>query len=63
MAKMKKNQKKFNVAVVGVTGVVGESMLECLLKRKFPVDELRVMASHRSAAKKIKWGRRTLSVI
>ncbi|MBN1257481.1 MAG: aspartate-semialdehyde dehydrogenase [Planctomycetes bacterium] len=62
MAK-KKNKKKLNIAVVGVTGVVGESMLECLLKRRFPVDELRVMASHRSAGKKIKWGNRNLTVI
>jgi aspartate-semialdehyde dehydrogenase len=56
-------KKKLNVAVVGVTGVVGEAMLECLRKRRFPIDELRVMASHRSAGKQVKWGRRTLTVI
>ena len=63
MAKKKTKKKQFNVAVVGVTGVVGESMLECLAKRRFPVDELRIMASHRSAGKKIKWRNRKLTVI
>ncbi len=42
-----------NVAVVGVTGVVGQEMLNCLEQRNFPVGELRVMASERSAGKKI----------
>lgn len=42
-----------NVAVVGVTGVVGQEMLNCLEKCNFPVGELRVMASARSAGKKI----------
>ena len=40
-----------NVAVVGVTGVVGQEMLNCLEKCNFPVGELRVMASARSAGK------------
>ncbi len=43
----------FNVAIVGVTGAVGQAMLACLEKRKFPVNELRVMASARSAGKKV----------
>ncbi|MFH1398191.1 MAG: aspartate-semialdehyde dehydrogenase [Candidatus Omnitrophota bacterium] len=39
---MKKNTK-YNVCVVGV-GVVGIEMLRCLKQRKFPVDNLRVLA-------------------
>ncbi|WP_432821319.1 aspartate-semialdehyde dehydrogenase [Trichloromonas sp.] len=38
----------FNVAVVGATGAVGRQMLEILEERKFPVGELRLLASERS---------------
>jgi len=40
---------KYNVAVVGATGAVGEQMREVLEERQFPVDELRLLASERSA--------------
>ena len=39
----------YNVAVVGATGVVGESMLNILEQRDFPVNELYPLASERSA--------------
>lgn len=52
-----------NVAIVGITGVVGEAMLQCLEQRNFPVGDLRVMASSRSVGKKIKFKDRELSVI
>ncbi len=42
-----------NVAVVGVTGAVGTEMLRVLERRDFPVDELRPLASGRSAGKEI----------
>lgn len=38
-----------NVAVLGATGAVGRAMLETLERRNFPVGELRLLASHRSA--------------
>ncbi|MDR1745180.1 MAG: aspartate-semialdehyde dehydrogenase, partial [Planctomycetota bacterium] len=44
-----------NVAVVGVTGVVGQEMLNCLEKRNFPVGEITVLASARSAGKTVKF--------
>ncbi len=44
---MKKEQ--YNVAVVGATGAVGEQMREVLEERHFPIDELRLLASERSA--------------
>ncbi len=47
--------KKVNVAIVGATGAVGEQMLETLEKRNFPIDNLYLMASSRSAGKKIKF--------
>lgn len=39
------------VAVVGATGVVGRMMLKVLEERKFPVEELKLFASARSAGK------------
>ncbi|ODS32385.1 MAG: aspartate-semialdehyde dehydrogenase [Candidatus Scalindua rubra] len=42
-----------NVAVVGVTGAVGTEMLRVLERRNFPVDEIRPLASSRSAGKNI----------
>ena len=41
--------KKYNVAVVGATGAVGKTMLRILEQRKFPVDNLYLLASERSA--------------
>ena len=42
-------KEKYNVAVVGATGAVGEQMREVLAEREFPVGELRLLASERSA--------------
>lgn len=47
--------KQFKVAVVGATGAVGEVMLQILEQRHFPVGELVVVASERSAGNKISW--------
>jgi len=45
--------KKYNVAVVGATGAVGEIMLSILEQRDFPVGEVYALASSRSAGKRI----------
>ncbi len=50
--------KKFTVAVAGATGAVGEQMLSILDEREFPVGNLRVMASARSAGKTLRWRER-----
>ncbi|MBI5047409.1 MAG: aspartate-semialdehyde dehydrogenase [Deltaproteobacteria bacterium] len=44
---MKKS--KYNVAVVGATGVVGQEIIRILEERKFPVDKITLLASERSA--------------
>jgi len=44
-----------SVAVVGATGAVGRTMLEVLEERDFPVDSLKLLASSRSAGRKIKF--------
>ncbi len=41
--------KKYKVAVVGATGAVGETMLEILAERQFPIEKLYPVASKRSA--------------
>lgn len=43
----------FRVAIVGATGAVGEEMRKVLETRAFPVDELRLIASIRSAGRKL----------
>lgn len=45
--------KKFNVAVVGATGMVGGKFLEVLTERQLPVDNYYLFASAKSAGKKI----------
>ncbi len=45
--------KKFKVAVVGATGMVGNKFLEVLTERQLPVEEYYLFASHRSAGKVI----------
>jgi aspartate-semialdehyde dehydrogenase len=42
-------KEKYNVAIVGATGAVGEQLREVLEERQFPVGELRLLASERSA--------------
>ena len=45
--------KKFNVAVVGATGMVGRKFLQVLEERKLPVENYYLFASARSAGKKV----------
>jgi aspartate-semialdehyde dehydrogenase len=50
-----------NVAVVGATGMVGESMLEILAERKFPIGKLYALASERSRGKTVSFGGREIA--
>lgn len=45
--------RKYNVAVVGATGAVGQEMLKILEERNFPINKFKPLASNRSAGKKI----------
>ena len=54
--------KKFDIAVVGATGVVGEAMLGILAERKFPVGNVYALASERSIGKTVEFGNRELDV-
>jgi len=44
----------FTVAVVGATGAVGRTMTQVLLERRFPIGDLRLLASARSAGRMVK---------
>ncbi len=51
-----------NVAVVGATGIVGESLLEILAKRRFPVGDIFALASERSEGRSVQFGNSELIV-
>ena len=46
---------KYNVAVVGATGAVGNEMVSILEERNFPVDQLKLLASTRGAGTKMEF--------
>ncbi|MDT8452996.1 MAG: aspartate-semialdehyde dehydrogenase [Gammaproteobacteria bacterium] len=54
--------KTFDVAVVGATGAVGETMLSILAERNFPVGKVYALASSRSAGKRVEFGDKMLVV-
>jgi len=47
--------KKYHVAIVGATGVVGQELLRVLERRNFPVASLRPISSARSAGKSVRF--------
>jgi aspartate-semialdehyde dehydrogenase len=51
-----------NVAIVGVTGAVGQAFLEVLAERQFPIKELKLLASAKSAGKTITFGGKAYTV-
>ena len=52
----------YNVAVVGATGLVGETMMQILAEREFPVDRIHALASERSVGKTAEFGERQVAV-
>jgi aspartate-semialdehyde dehydrogenase len=50
-----RNRKTPVVAIAGATGAVGVELMACLEQRKFPLSELRLLASARSAGKTMKF--------
>jgi aspartate-semialdehyde dehydrogenase len=51
-----------HVAIAGVTGAVGQEFLNIIEERKFPFDSLKMLASSRSAGKKIEFMKKTYTV-
>ncbi|MCK5002637.1 MAG: aspartate-semialdehyde dehydrogenase, partial [Gammaproteobacteria bacterium] len=54
--------KTYDVAVVGATGAVGETMLSILAERNFPVGEVYALASSRSKGKRVEFGDKNIVV-
>ncbi len=57
-----KRKDAYTVAVVGATGAVGAEMIDILEERKFPVGELRPLASARSAGERVAFHDQSLVV-
>ncbi|MCK4978963.1 MAG: aspartate-semialdehyde dehydrogenase, partial [Candidatus Delongbacteria bacterium] len=55
-------KKKYNIVIVGATGVVGEAMLSILEERNFPVNNIILLASERSIGKEYVFKGETLEV-
>jgi aspartate-semialdehyde dehydrogenase len=53
---------KYNVAIVGATGLVGQEFIKVLVQRSFPVDSIRLLASDRSAGRKLMVNKQEIEV-
>lgn len=54
--------RKYNVAILGATGAVGTEILTLLEERNFPLGNLKVLASERSAGKSIRFAGKNLTI-
>lgn len=54
--------KRYDVAVVGATGAVGDAMLSILAQRQFPVNKVYALASERSVGKRVAFGDTQLTI-
>jgi aspartate-semialdehyde dehydrogenase len=54
--------KKFNVAIIGATGMVGTTLLSILEERNFPIEQLYLLASARSAGERLDFKGKSLRV-
>ena len=55
--------RKFNVAVVGATGAVGEELFRVLEEYDFPINKLIPLASSRSAGSKVEYKNKEITVL
>ncbi|MGQ8364012.1 aspartate-semialdehyde dehydrogenase [Glaciecola sp. 1036] len=55
--------KAYNVAVLGATGLVGQTMMDVLAERNFPIDTLYPLASERSAGGTVEFKGKKLTVL
>ncbi|NSL17994.1 aspartate-semialdehyde dehydrogenase [Tatlockia micdadei] len=55
--------RRLNIAIVGATGAVGETLLNVLEERDFPVDKIYPLASHRSVGNTVTFNKSELDVL
>ncbi len=53
---------EYNVAIVGATGLVGQEFIKILVQRNFPADSIRLLASDRSAGRKLMVNKQEIEV-
>jgi aspartate-semialdehyde dehydrogenase len=56
------SSRSYRLGIVGATGAVGQELIRLLHERRFPLQELVLLASARSAGKNISWGGRTWTI-
>ena len=49
------SSKQINIAVAGATGAVGNQMIACLEERDFPIKSIKLLASHRSVGRELRF--------
>ena len=54
--------KKFNIAVAGATGAVGNQMITCLEERSFPIETIKLLASARSVGRNLDFKGESIAV-
>ena len=54
--------KQYKVGILGATGSVGREMMKILLERDFPISELHLYASERSAGKVVAWNSKPIQI-
>ena len=54
--------RQYNVAVVGATGIVGAEFLKIVAERRFPLKGLKLLATERSAGRRIVFGEGEIEV-
>ena len=60
---MFEKKESYNIAIIGATGIVGESLLDILYTRKFPIKKIDPIASNKSAGNKVRFGDELLEVL
>tara|TARA_Y100000590_G_scaffold85061_2_gene95089 strand:+ start:7879 stop:8904 length:1026 start_codon:yes stop_codon:yes gene_type:complete len=59
---MLNKKEKYSIAIVGATGIVGESLLSILDSRNFPISSIAAIASEKSKNSKVKFGSQLITV-
>lgn len=54
--------KEYKVGILGATGAVGREMMKILIEREFPISELHLFASARSAGKVVAWNGKPIQI-
>ncbi len=62
MSSQPRSSKLYNVAVIGATGMVGTEFLKIAAERAFPLKALKLLATERSAGKRVPFGESEITV-